>query len=479
MERLYSGWTIADDRTLCDNRRLTTAKLASMLGRGLRGVEARLEKLRDVESSAYARLFGGDGGEEDDKETSGGEHDGGEGSKEKLTPSGEVLRRIRWDVSLTPADFSVLHYDRVEDCLVETSFDAPNDQIAGGEEQFVLALPEHRIIKIKFRERVVWDRERRLDLVFGSGTCGDGDASRGTTIDVVVETYEEWKHERDDAVERNRLRSLEAEAKLRQILDDERFEILGNAIAAEAAVGERVKFATTLFREAQSLVTATMSDSGNGSGDANDEGGAGGAAEGDKAAVVDFLHLLSELVASSSPPPQPLSSSLPDGSDDPLMRDELLNEISTVVERLRGNEGKDSGKKAKKNKRGGASSLPELEEDDLDEKFVRGSGAGGQKVNKTSNKVLLVHVPTQLRVECQDTRSLQQNRKIARKRLRLKLDDFLNGDRSRNNTKASAAATKKVKSKARNARRNTQKEKMEKKKEKKNAAANDDADWFD
>lgn len=136
-------------------------------------------------------------------------------------------------------------------------------------------------------------------------------------------------------------------------------------------------------------------------------------------------------------------------------------------------------KRQKKNKRGGASSLPELEEDDLDEKFVRGSGAGGQKVNKTSNKVLLVHVPTQLRVECQDTRSLQQNRKIARKRLRLKLDDFLNGDRSRNNTKASAAATKKVKSKARNARRNTQKEKMEKKKEKKNAAADDDADWFD
>merc|ERR1719491_262120 len=76
-------------------------------------------------------------------------------------------------------------------------------------------------------------------------------------------------------------------------------------------------------------------------------------------------------------------------------------------------------------------SLPILSESDLTEKFVRGSGAGGQKINKTASKVLLVHNPTSLRVECQDTRSLQQNRKIARKRLRIKLDEFMNGEESR------------------------------------------------
>jgi protein subunit release factor A len=73
--------------------------------------------------------------------------------------------------------------------------------------------------------------------------------------------------------------------------------------------------------------------------------------------------------------------------------------------------------------------------------------AGGQKINKTSNRVILVHIPTQLRVECQDTRSLQQNRKIARKRLQLKLDDYINGDASRSNQKASVKVAKRQRTK--------------------------------
>lgn len=62
---------------------------------------------------------------------------------------------------------------------------------------------------------------------------------------------------------------------------------------------------------------------------------------------------------------------------------------------------------------------------------------------------MLLHKPTQLRVECQDTRSLPQNRKIARKRLQLKLDEFLNGSQSRANVAAQKAKTKKAKTKAR------------------------------
>ena len=89
-------------------------------------------------------------------------------------------------------------------------------------------------------------------------------------------------------------------------------------------------------------------------------------------------------------------------------------------------------------------------EDDLNETFIRGSGPGGQKINKTSNRVLLIHEPTKLKVECQDTRSLQQNRKIARKKLRLKLDEYINGSSSRAQTKARKASTKRSKSKARN-----------------------------
>lgn len=59
--------------------------------------------------------------------------------------------------------------------------------------------------------------------------------------------------------------------------------------------------------------------------------------------------------------------------------------------------------------------IPELREEDLEESFVRGSGPGGQSVNKTENNVQLLHKPTGIRVACQETRSLADNRRIARK----------------------------------------------------------------
>ena len=46
--------------------------------------------------------------------------------------------------------------------------------------------------------------------------------------------------------------------------------------------------------------------------------------------------------------------------------------------------------------------LPELNEDDLEEMFVRGSGPGGQATNKTSNCVVLKHTPTGISVKVYD-----------------------------------------------------------------------------
>lgn len=46
---------------------------------------------------------------------------------------------------------------------------------------------------------------------------------------------------------------------------------------------------------------------------------------------------------------------------------------------------------------------------------IVGSGPGGQSINKTNNNVQLLHKPTGIQVKCQETRSLQQNRKNARK----------------------------------------------------------------
>ncbi|KAF8652727.1 hypothetical protein AX16_004226 [Volvariella volvacea WC 439] len=79
--------------------------------------------------------------------------------------------------------------------------------------------------------------------------------------------------------------------------------------------------------------------------------------------------------------------------------------------------------------------IPELREEDLEESFVRGSGPGGQSVNKTENNVQLLHKPTGIRVSCQETRSLSQNRKIARKWLLEKLDHLVNPGLSKEDMK--------------------------------------------
>ena len=51
-----------------------------------------------------------------------------------------------------------------------------------------------------------------------------------------------------------------------------------------------------------------------------------------------------------------------------------------------------------------------LREEDLEESFVRGTGAGGQKINKTSSTVQLKHLPTGIEVRCQRERSQSVNR---------------------------------------------------------------------
>lgn len=76
------------------------------------------------------------------------------------------------------------------------------------------------------------------------------------------------------------------------------------------------------------------------------------------------------------------------------------------------------------------SNVPKLNEADLEEQFVRGSGPGGQATNKTSNAVVLKHKPTGLVVKCHETRSLWDNQKRAREILITKLDNLLNKEHS-------------------------------------------------
>lgn len=60
--------------------------------------------------------------------------------------------------------------------------------------------------------------------------------------------------------------------------------------------------------------------------------------------------------------------------------------------------------------------------EDVDERFVRGSGPGGQKINKTSSTVWLRHRPTGIEVRCQAERSQAANREVAWQELCEKLE---------------------------------------------------------
>lgn len=63
-----------------------------------------------------------------------------------------------------------------------------------------------------------------------------------------------------------------------------------------------------------------------------------------------------------------------------------------------------------------------IREADLLEDFVKGSGAGGQKINKTSMAVSIRHTPSGIIVRCQESRSQALNRFFARRLLCEKLE---------------------------------------------------------
>lgn len=122
---------------------------------------------------------------------------------------------------------------------------------------------------------------------------------------------------------------------------------------------------------------------------------------------------------------------------------------------------------------------PKLPESELKEKFIKGgSGHGGQKINKTNSKVQLTHIPTGIVISCQATRSRDQNRKIARQILALKVDELKNGEKSWKSLKGERERIKKQrakrKSKAKYRRLREEKEKLELDKLKTNANVSDD-----
>lgn len=329
--KVYQEWTTQDDRLLWEHRNEELASLASKLGRGLRGTEQRLASLQNVDSAAYLRLFGSNNKDQSDVSTS-------MEPKKKLVPAAEVLRRIRWDESLSMHDFSILHYDRVEETILESPMNAPNNSIAGKQTLFLDALPEHRIVGIKYRERTVWDRDERMDCVF---------SNEGITK--VIETYEEWKEKEEQERQIAKDRKLRVTDRIKKILGLERYDALRQqskglqtklmdpSISKKLEGEKYVKSVLNVFRamrnDPSKSITPELIPM-------ND---------------VDALEMLSELVALLS---------------DESIRSVLLKEIQIYMDRA-------LGKKTRvpKNR-----PLPELNEKELEETFVRGSGPGGQKI---------------------------------------------------------------------------------------------------
>ena len=77
-----------------------------------------------------------------------------------------------------------------------------------------------------------------------------------------------------------------------------------------------------------------------------------------------------------------------------------------------------------------------VREQDLTEKFILGSGRGGQKLNKTSSCVYLCHVPSGIEVKRQRSRYRETNRLLARRELCDRLEEKVLGEQSARRQKA-------------------------------------------
>lgn len=65
-----------------------------------------------------------------------------------------------------------------------------------------------------------------------------------------------------------------------------------------------------------------------------------------------------------------------------------------------------------------------IHEKDIEEKFVRSSGKGGQHVNKKATCVYLKHIPTGIEVKCMRDRSQSVNRFLARRELVERIEEM-------------------------------------------------------
>ena len=94
-----------------------------------------------------------------------------------------------------------------------------------------------------------------------------------------------------------------------------------------------------------------------------------------------------------------------------------------------------------------------INEDSLIEKFIIGSGKGGQKLHKTASTVYLKHISSGIEIKCQESRSREDNRYFARVRLCEKCHAIVSDEK----TKEQQRREKLKRQKQRRSRRSKQK----------------------
>lgn len=95
------------------------------------------------------------------------------------------------------------------------------------------------------------------------------------------------------------------------------------------------------------------------------------------------------------------------------------------------------------NKKGPLPPRPSVAEEDTFKRYLKGSGPGGQKINKTSSAVQITHLPTGIVVKSQATRSRTRNESIARRILAEKIEFLEKGSESRVEKKRERESKKK------------------------------------
>ena len=95
----------------------------------------------------------------------------------RMRTAADVVNRIHWDPALDASDFTVVYVDRftglVAMSLVEFARSRCSDSTGD------VWIPQHRIRRIAYRRYPVWDKEDKLDYVFGST------GYQGTIVDYI------------------------------------------------------------------------------------------------------------------------------------------------------------------------------------------------------------------------------------------------------------------------------------------------------